>query len=43
MQLVDDIQTACNNAGAEAVLINMKLQRNFTKDIAIDDKIGKYK
>ncbi|HRO42279.1 MAG TPA: thiamine-binding protein [Flavipsychrobacter sp.] len=43
MRLVDDIQTACNKAGAEEVLINMKLQRNFTKDVAIDDKIGKYK
>jgi len=43
MELVDDIQNACNIAGAEEVLINMKLQRNFRKDVAIDDKIGKYK
>jgi uncharacterized protein YqgV (UPF0045/DUF77 family) len=43
MQLVDDIQTACNKAGADSILINMKLQRSFVKDIAIDDKIGKYK
>jgi uncharacterized protein YqgV (UPF0045/DUF77 family) len=43
MQLVDDIQTVCNEAGAQSVLINMKLQRSFVKDIAIDDKIGKYK
>lgn len=43
MALVNDIQDACNKAGADALLINMKLQRNFTKDIAIDDKIGKYK
>lgn len=43
MALVSDIQDACNKAGADALLINMKLQRNFTKDIAIDDKIGKYK
>lgn len=43
MQLLDDIQSACKNAGAEEVLINMKLQRNFLNDVAIDDKIGKYK
>lgn len=43
MKLVDDVQMACNEAGAQAVLINMKLQRRFIKDIAIDDKIGKYK
>ena len=43
MQLVTDIQEACNKAGADAILINMKLQRSFVKDIAIDDKIGKYK
>jgi uncharacterized protein YqgV (UPF0045/DUF77 family) len=43
MKLVDDIQTACNKAGAQSLLINMKLQRSFVKDIAIDDKIGKYK
>ncbi|MBS1688733.1 MAG: thiamine-binding protein [Bacteroidetes bacterium] len=43
MALVNDIQDACNKAGADALLINMKLQRNFSKDIAIDDKIGKYK
>ncbi len=43
MQLLTDIQDACNKAGADSVLINMKLQRSFVKDIAIDDKIGKYK
>lgn len=43
MKLVDDVQDACNKAGADAVIINMKLQRNFVKDIAIDDKIGKYR
>lgn len=43
MQLMNAIQETCKNAGAEEVLINMKLQRNFIKDVAIDDKIGKYK
>jgi uncharacterized protein YqgV (UPF0045/DUF77 family) len=43
MNLVDEIQNACNKAGAEEVLINMKLHRNFTKDMNISDKTGKYK
>ncbi|MBS1774442.1 MAG: thiamine-binding protein [Bacteroidetes bacterium] len=43
MKLVSDIQDACQAAGAESLLINMKLQRNFIKGVAIDDKIGKYK
>lgn len=43
MKLVDEIQEACRTAGASSVLINMKLHRSFEKDMAIDDKIGKYK
>lgn len=43
MELVNDVQDACNEAGAGSILINMKLQRDFHKNIAIDDKIGKYK
>lgn len=43
MDLLKAIQDACKNAGAPEVLINMKLQRNFSKNVAIDDKIGKYK
>ncbi len=42
MQLVDNIQAACQQAGAEELLINMKLHRNFTKDLNITDKTGKY-
>ncbi len=42
MQLVNDIQDACHKAGAEEVLVNMKLQRNFKKSVAITDKTGKY-
>ena len=43
MKLVDTIQLACNNAGAAELLINMKLQRSFIKDVAITDKTGKYR
>ncbi len=43
MQLVEDIQTACKKAGATELLINMKLQRNFVKDVTIDEKTAKYR
>ena len=43
MKLLDSIQEACKTAGASSLLVNMKLQRSFEKDIYIDDKIGKYK
>jgi uncharacterized protein YqgV (UPF0045/DUF77 family) len=43
MNLLDNVQSACNKAGAEEVLINMKLQRSFQKNISIEDKTGKYR
>lgn len=43
MQLLDDIQASCYTAGADSLLINMKLHTSKAKDMAIDDKIGKYK
>ena len=43
MEVVDEIQNACAAAGAEELLINMKLQRNFEKSVAIEDKVGKYR
>lgn len=43
MQLLKDIQEACFNVGAPSLLINMKLHTSNIKDMAIDDKIGKYK
>ncbi len=43
IQLLADVQTTCFEAGAEGLLINMKLHISKTKDMAIDDKIGKYK
>ncbi len=41
--LLDDVQTVCFEAGADSLLINMKLHVSKVKDMAIDDKIGKYK
>lgn len=43
MNLLDEIQSVCFEAGADSLLINMKLHTSRTKDMAIDDKIGKYK
>lgn len=43
MKLLADIQIACKKAGVEEILINMKLQRNFSGNISIEDKTGKYK
>lgn len=43
LQLLTDIQEACKNDGANELLINMKLQRNFEQNIAIEDKTGKYR
>ncbi len=42
MILFNEMQKVCQQAGAEELLINLKLQRNFNKDIAILDKTGKY-
>lgn len=43
MKLLQDIQTACEGAGATELIINMKLQRSFVKDVAIEDKMEKYR
>lgn len=43
MNLLDDIQATCFIYGADSLLINMKLHTSKTKDMTIDDKIGKYK
>lgn len=43
MNLLDEIQSVCFEAGADSLLINMKLHTSRTKDMTIDDKIGKYK
>lgn len=43
MDLLDNIQVICYKAGANGLLINMKLHTSNIRDMAIDDKIGKYK
>lgn len=43
MQTLDAAQEAAFEAGAEDMLVYIKVQRSKSKDVAIDDKIGKYK
>lgn len=42
MQLVNDMQEVVYEAGAKNLLVNMKLHRSIEKDMAIEDKTGKY-
>lgn len=42
MRLLNDMQDVSFNAGADTLLINMKLHRSASKDLFIDDKTGKY-
>lgn len=42
MALMNEMQDATYCAGAKELLINMKLHRSVEKDMAIDDKTGKY-
>lgn len=42
MQVVDDAQQACFEAGAEEVLVNIKIQRRKNGDVTIEEKTGKY-
>lgn len=43
MQLMNDMQDACYSNGVQELLVNMKLHRSAENDMAIDDKIGKYR
>lgn len=43
MAVMNEMQDACYAAGAESLLVNLKLHRSNTKDLGIDDKIGKYR
>ena len=43
IKLVDDMQDAAYDNGAESLIVNMKLHRSKSGDMYIDDKIGKYR
>jgi len=42
MHIVSKAQDACYQADAEEVLVYIKIQRNFTADVFIDDKLQNY-
>jgi uncharacterized protein YqgV (UPF0045/DUF77 family) len=42
MELVDRVQDACYSAGAESLLVNMKLHRKRMGDVTIVEKTGKW-
>lgn len=42
MQVVEAAQQACFDAGATAVLVNLKIQRRRDGDVSIEEKTGKY-
>ncbi len=43
MEVVKKIQEAAFKAGAENILVNLKIQNSKTADALIEDKTGKYK
>lgn len=42
ISVIDAAQQACFNAGAEEVLVNIKIQRRRNNDVTIEEKTGKY-
>jgi uncharacterized protein YqgV (UPF0045/DUF77 family) len=43
VQLVKNIREKCFAAGAEEILVNMKLQMRSGNDVTIEEKTGKYR
>lgn len=42
MRVVEQAQQACFKAGAEELIVNLKIQRGNEHSVSIEDKIGKY-
>lgn len=42
MKVVEQAQQACFKAGAEELIVNLKIQRGNEHSVRIEDKIGKY-
>ncbi|HYQ57769.1 MAG TPA: thiamine-binding protein [Draconibacterium sp.] len=40
--LLESIHSACNDAGTQRMITNLKVQVNFEHDVAIEDKMDKY-
>ncbi|MCP5146115.1 MAG: thiamine-binding protein [Gammaproteobacteria bacterium] len=43
MKLVTDLKQACFDAGADELIINMKLHARAEKAVTIDEKLAKYR
>ena len=43
MEIVKKTQEACFEAGADSMLVYIKIQRNKHQDVTIEDKTGKYR
>lgn len=41
-ELIELVHDACERAGTEKMLMNLKVQTNFTDGVAIEDKMKKY-
>ncbi len=41
--LIEKIHESCKNAGTERMLTNLKIQVDFEKEVAIEDKMKKYR
>lgn len=41
-ELLETIHEACEIAGTEKMLMNIKVQTNFKRNVTIEDKMGKY-
>lgn len=41
--LLEKVHTSCWQAGTEKMLTNLKIEVNFSDDVTIDDKVGKYR
>jgi uncharacterized protein YqgV (UPF0045/DUF77 family) len=42
MQVVEMAQQACFDAGADELLVNIKIQRKKNQDVFMEDKTAKY-
>ncbi|MDB4582061.1 thiamine-binding protein [Draconibacterium sp.] len=41
-ELIESIHEACEIAGTEKMLMNLKVQTNFKQEVTIEDKMEKY-
>lgn len=41
-ELIAKIHDACNEAGTEKMITNLKIQVDFSRDVSIEDKMEKY-